>query len=95
MEKKEFLGLYDRLTNNYDTNIIDDLYAFSCLTCSGFDNDKAYELKGLLYELWLKDENDISMSKLSDALYENYDKIDFENLGVRGILVFLYEESNL
>lgn len=94
MNEKEFIGLYNRLMNNYYINIIDELYAFSCLKYSGFSDSKAYELKSLLYELWLKDENDISISRLSDMLYENYDKIDFEKLGARGILLFLYEESD-
>ena len=86
MNKDEFIKTYNDLTER-DNLMIDKLYMFSCLKCSGFEDDKVYELVGLLNELWLKDETDTSISKLSDMLYENYEDLDIENMTTREILV--------
>lgn len=86
MNKEEFIKTYNDLTAQ-DNLIIDKLYMFSCLKCSGFEDNKAYELVGLLNELWLKDETNTSISLLSDMLYENYEDLDIENMTAREILV--------
>lgn len=72
MEKEEVLKLYNELGENK----VDELYYYSCLLSSGFDNDTAYKLIGTLRSIWLEDENDYSISKLSDMLFNVYDEID-------------------
>lgn len=74
---------------------IDDLYHYSCLLTSGFDKEQAYNLMNLLNELWLKDENDTSISKLSDMLYNIYDNIKdkINDMRTREILVKMYENE--
>ena len=86
MNKEEFIKTYNDLTAK-DNLMVDKLYMFSCLKCSGFEDSKAYELVGLLNELWLKDETNTSISLLSDMLYENYEDLDIENMTAREILV--------
>ena len=86
MNKEEFIKAYNDLTAK-DNLMVDKLYMFSCLKCSGFEDNKAYELVGLLNELWLKDETNTSISSLSDMLYENYEDLDIENMTAREILV--------
>ncbi len=86
MNKEDFIKTYNDLTAQ-DNLMVDKLYMFSCLKCSGFEDNKAYELVGLLNELWLKDETDTSISLLSDMLYENYEDLDIENMTAREILV--------
>ena len=89
MEKKEIEKLYEEL--GYCK--IDDLYHYSCLLTSGFDKEQAYNLIGLLNDLWLDDENNYSVSKLSDMLYNVYDDIDTNELTTREILEKMYEEE--
>ena len=91
MNKEEIERLYDEL-GWYN---IDDLYNYSCLLTSGFDKEQAFEFKGLLNELWLKDENDTSISKLSDMFYNIYEEIEdkIDNMGTREILVKMYENE--
>lgn len=86
MNKEDFIKTYNDLTAQ-DNLMVDKLYMFSCLKCSGFEDNKAYELVGLLNELWLKDETNTSISLLSDMLYENYEDLDIENMTAREILV--------
>ena len=86
MNKEDFIETYNNLTAQ-DNSMVDKLYMFSCLKCSGFEDNKAYELVGLLDELWLKDETNISISSLSDMLYEHYEDLDIENMSIREILV--------
>lgn len=98
MEKKEFLGLYDRLINNYDIHTIDRLYMFSCLTCSGFTDNQAYDLLDTLTDLWLKDENCRCISGLSDMLYEyctNHGVDLTKKISTRKLLVELYRECDI
>lgn len=91
MEKEEFMKLYDEL----GWVKVDELYHYNCLITSGFDKEQAYNLKGLLNELWLKDENNYSISKLSDMLYNIYDDIkdDIEEMATREILLEMYEND--
>lgn len=72
---------------------IDNLYAYSCLLASGFDKEQAFNLFNLLIDLWLKDENDYGLSKLSDMLYDIYNDIqdDIDNMSVKEILIKMYE----
>lgn len=88
MNKKEIEKLYNEL----GWQKIDELYDYSCLLTSGFNEEQAYNLKGLLNELWLKDENNYSISKLSDMLYNVYDDIvdDIDNMTTREILLEMY-----
>ncbi|MCI6457264.1 MAG: hypothetical protein MSA56_06140 [Clostridium sp.] len=86
MNKEEFIKTYNDLTAQ-DNLMVDKLYMFSCLKCSGFEDNKAYELVGLLNELWLKDETNTSISLLSDMLYKNYEDLNIENMTAREILV--------
>ena len=78
---------------NFKYNKIDELYNYSCLLTSGFSKEQAYNLIGLLNDLWLDDENNYSVSKLSDMLYNVYDDIDIEEMGTREILAKMYEEE--
>lgn len=86
VNKEEFIKTYNNLTAQ-DNLMVDKLYMFSCLKYSGFEDNKAYELVGLLNELWLKDETNTSISSLSDMLYENYEDLDIENMTAREILM--------
>ena len=72
---------------------IDNLYTYSCLLASGFDKEQAFNLFNLLIDLWLKDENNYGLSKLSDMLYDIYDDIkdDIDNMSVKEILNKMYE----
>ena len=92
MEKEEFMKLYDEL----GWVKVDELYHYSCLITSGFNKEQAYNLKGLLNELWLKDENNYSISKLSDMLYNIYDDIkdDIEDMATREILLEMYNNED-
>lgn len=90
MEKKEIEKLYEEL--GYCK--IDDLYMYSCLLCSGFEKDTAYELISLLNDLWLKDENNYSISKLSDMLYNVYEDYDIDDMGTRELLLLMYEHED-
>lgn len=76
MSKDEFIKVYDELGNG----TIDDLYMFSCLTTSGFDKDMAYELRGVLYDLWLDDETNTTPSTLSDMLYEQCEYYELDEI---------------
>lgn len=86
MSKTEFLKEYYKLGET----MCDNLYLFSCLKLSGFDDDQAYHLIGTLRELYLKDETNTSISTISDLLYENFDTIDFNNQTIRKILTILF-----
>ena len=87
-EKEDFMKLYDEL----GWVKVDEIYHYSCLITSGFNKEQAYKLKGLLNELWLKDENDYSISKLSDMLYNVYDEDMFE-LPTRELLQVMYNND--
>lgn len=91
MEKKEIERLYEELGYNK----IDELYNYSCLLTSGFNKEQAYNLIGLLTNLWLKDENNYSLSKLSDMLYDIYEDIEdkIDNMSERDILLEMYENE--
>lgn len=86
MNKTEFLKEYYRLGES----MCDELYLFSCLKLSGFDDDNAYSLIGTLRELYLKDETNTTISTISDLLYEKIDTIDFDNQSTREILMILF-----
>ena len=72
---------------------IDNLYAYSCLLASGFDKEQAFNLFGLLIDLWLKDENNYGLSKLSDMLHRIYNNIEnnINDMCVREILIKMYQ----
>lgn len=91
MNKKEIEKLYNEL----GWQKIDELYDYSCLLTSGFNEEQAYNLKGLLNELWLKDENNYSISKLSDMLYNIYDDIkdNIKDMATREILYEMYNNE--
>lgn len=86
--KKEFLKLYYEIKNKDE---IDNLYMYDCLRASGFDKDMAYDLLDILYNLWLKDELNLSVSILSDLLYENINNINIDNMSTRKILGIIEE----
>lgn len=46
--KKEFLKLYYEIKNKDEIN---NLYMYDCLRESGFDEDMAYDLLNILYNL--------------------------------------------
>lgn len=83
MTKNETIKLFEYLGEQN----VDDLYHYGCLKSSGFDEDKAYELIPLLKELWLKDETNTMISTISDALYDNFEDLDLENMSTREILI--------
>ena len=72
---------------------VNNLYAYSCLLASGFDKEQAFNLFNLLIGLWLKDENDYGLSKLSDMLYNIYNDIEdnINNMCVKEILIKMYQ----
>ena len=71
MNREEMEKLYKEVGEEN----IDNLYAYSCLLASGFDKEQAFNLFGLLIDLWLKDENNYGLSKLSDMLHRIYNNI--------------------
>lgn len=81
--------------NKLGSTQITKLYAYNCLIESGFDKEQAFNLYELLYELWLKDENDYGFSKLSDMLYNVYNDIkdNINNLSTRDILITMYNNN--
>jgi len=89
MNEEEVFGLFEELGNSK----IDELYYYSCLIASGFDEDTAYKNISLLEKLFLKDENDMSISALSDMLYSVYDEINIDDMSEREILEFIYNYS--
>lgn len=88
MEKIKIEKLYNELG---DSNI-NELYYYSCLLCSGFDKDTAYELIDTLNSVWLKDETDTNIGRLSDMLYEVYDDIKdkMQDMSDRQILLAMF-----
>ena len=89
MNREEMEKLYKEVGEEN----IDNLYAYSCLLASGFDKEQAFNLFGLLIDLWLKDENDYGLSKLSDMLYRIYNNIEdnINDMCVREILIKMYQ----
>ena len=71
MNREEMEKLYKEVGEEN----IDNLYAYSCLLASGFNKEQAFNLFGLLIDLWLKDENNYGLSKLSDMLHRIYNNI--------------------
>lgn len=88
MNREEMEKLYKEVGEKN----VDNLYAYSCLLASGFDKEQAFNLFNLLIDLWLKDENDYGLSKLSDMLYNIYNDIEdnIKNMCVREILIKMY-----
>ena len=89
MNREEMEQLYKEV----GAEKIDELYAYSCLLASGFEKEQAFNLFGLLIDLWLKDENDYGLSKLSDMLYTIYDdpEDNIKNMSVRDIFLKMYQ----
>ena len=89
MNREEMEKLYKEVGKEN----IDNLYAYSCLLASGFNKEQAFNLFGLLIDLWLKDENDYGLSKLSDMLYRIYNDIEdnINDMYVREILIKMYQ----
>lgn len=86
MTLEEFTNEYYRLQTK-ETCMVDRLYMFHCLRCSGFEDVIAYELIDTLNDVWLKDETDTGLSRLSDYLYELYDEgYDIKNMPSREII---------
>ena len=71
MEKK-FLELYNELGEDR----IEELYVFSCLKRSGFNDELGQKLIPLLIEIWRDDYACRCISLLSDNLYEVYENAD-------------------
>jgi len=91
MNKDAFINVCNTFKND-----IDDMYMFNCLQLSGFSNDQAYNLKSLLKDLWLKDENCRCISGLSDMLYEYYTNHAGDiDMSTRQLLVKMYEECDI
>jgi phage terminase large subunit len=74
MTKEEVEKLYKELGDSK----IKQLYNYNCLIYSGFDKEKAYDFIDLLNDLWLSDENNYSISTISDMLYETYNVLGEE-----------------
>ena len=89
MNREEMEKLYKEVGEEN----IDNLYAYSCLLASGFDKEQAFNLFGLLIDLWLKDENNYGLSKLSDMLHRIYNNIEnnINDMCVREILIKMYQ----
>lgn len=91
MNREEMEKLYKEVGEKN----VNNLYAYSCLLASGFDKEQAFNLFNLLIDLWLKDENDTSISKLSDMLYNIYEDIEdrLDDMRTREILIEMYENE--
>lgn len=89
MNREEMEKLYKEVGEEN----IDNLYAYSCLLTSGFDEEQAFNLFGLLIDLWLKDENNYGLSKLSDMLHRVYNNIEdnINDMCVKEILIKMYQ----
>ena len=89
MNREEMEKLYKEV----GAENIDNLYAYSCLLASGFNEEQAFNLFGLLIDLWLKDENNYGLSKLSDMLHRIYNNIEnnINDMCVREILIKMYQ----
>ena len=89
MNREEMEKLYKEVGEEN----IDNLYAYSCLLASGFDKEQAFNLFGLLIDLWLKDENNYGLSKLSDMLHRIYNNIknNINDMCVREIWIKMYQ----
>lgn len=89
MNREEMEKLYKEVGEEN----IDNLYAYSCLLTSGFNEEQAFNLFGLLIDLWLKDENNYGLSKLSDMLHKIYNNIknNINDMCVREILIKMYQ----
>ena len=89
MNREEMEKLYKEVGEKN----IDNLYAYSCLLASGFDKEQAFNLFDLLIDLWLKDENNYGLSKLSDMLHRIYNNIknNINDMCVREILIKMYQ----
>lgn len=72
--EKNFIELYNELGDSK----IEELYMFSCLKTSGFNDELGQKLIPLLRELWLDDMACRCISQLSDNLYEVYENADEE-----------------
>lgn len=72
--EKNFIELYNELGDSK----IEELYMFSCLKASGFNDELGQKLIPLLRELWLDDMACRCISQLSDNLYEVYENADEE-----------------
>ena len=84
-DKDKFISQYEMIANG---DIIDRLYIYQCLLYSGFDKDKAYDLIDTLSNMYLKDETNTCLGRLSDYLYESYNNdVDIENMTAREILM--------
>lgn len=70
---KDFVELYNELGDNK----IEELYMFSCLKASGFNDELGQKLIPLLRDLWLDDMACRCISQLSDNLYEVYKNGDY------------------
>lgn len=84
MEKK-FLDIYNELGDKR----IEELYMFSCLKASGFNDELGQKLIPLLKDLWLDDTACRCISQLSDNLYAVYEengKEDFLELTSKELL---------
>lgn len=95
MDKLEIEKLY----NDLGYTKIDDLYFYGCLLLSGFNKDTAYDLISLLSDLYIKDENNYSIGKLSDMLYNVYRIYNFtfnamDDLSTRELLLLMYEHED-
>lgn len=89
MTKDEFMKKYESVKND-----ISDLYRYYCLTLSGFDNETAFNMLDLMTDVWLKDESGMSISKISDYLYELYDEgYDIDDMTTKEILDEIYERE--
>lgn len=80
--KKKFLDIYNELGDER----IEELYMFSCLKASGFNDELGQKLIPLLKDLWLDDTACRCISQLSDDLYELSQSEDIDDLSVREIL---------
>lgn len=91
MSRQEIETLYEELKDEK----IDILYFYSCLLSSGFNKDNAFNLIYTLKELWLKDEYEYTISKLSDMLFNIYEDIsgNLMDLTTNEILELMYESE--
>ena len=71
---KDFIELYNELGDKK----VEELYMFSCLKASGFNDEMSYNLISQLRELWLDDIACRCISQLSDDLYDLYENSDYE-----------------
>lgn len=84
--RKLLLDTYNDLQKK-GSLFVESLYMLDCLRASGFKDAEALDHIDLLRSLWIKDETDTSIGRLSDYLFQYVNEVDdYKEKSVREIL---------